>query len=131
MVFTTIQKFLPEERGDAFPTLSERRNIVVIADEAHRSQYGLKPKWEGRRPDLRLRQAHAGRPAERHLPRLHGHAHRDEGRRHPRVFGDYIDIYDIQRAVEDGATVPSTTSRAWCASSPTTRHGTRDEELRK
>ena len=40
VVFTTIQKFLPEETGDRFPTLSERRNVIVIADEAHRSQYG-------------------------------------------------------------------------------------------
>ena len=41
VVFTTIQKFFPEERGDAYPLLSDRRNIVVIADEAHRSQYGF------------------------------------------------------------------------------------------
>ncbi len=57
VVFTTIQKFLPEEKGDKYPLLSERRNIIVIADEAHRSQY------------------------------------------------DFIDIYDIEQAVEDGATV--------------------------
>lgn len=97
VVFTTIQKFLPEEKGDRHPTLSERRNIVVIADEAHRSQYDF---IDGFARHLRDALPHAsfigftGTPIER----------ADANTR--AVFGDYISIYDIQRAVEDHATVP-------------------------
>jgi len=97
VVFTTIQKFLPEEKGDQHPTLSERRNIVVIADEAHRSQYDF---IDGFARHLRDALPHAsfigftGTPIER----------ADANTR--AVFGDYISIYDIQRAVEDHATVP-------------------------
>ncbi|GIV83934.1 MAG: hypothetical protein KatS3mg052_0941 [Candidatus Roseilinea sp.] len=97
VVFTTIQKFLPEEKGDRHPTLSERRNIVVIADEAHRSQYDF---IDGFARHLRDALPGAsfigftGTPIEQ----------ADANTR--AVFGDYISIYDIQRAVEDGATVP-------------------------
>jgi len=97
VVFTTIQKFLPEEKGDRHPTLSERRNIVVIADEAHRSQYDF---IDGFARHMRDALPHAsfigftGTPIE--LTDANTRA----------VFGDYISIYDIQRAVEDGATVP-------------------------
>ena len=96
VVFTTIQKFMPEARGAAHPLLSERRNIVVIADEAHRSQYGF---IDGFARHLHDALPHAsfigftGTPIEAH------------DRNTPAVFGDYIDIYDISRAVEDGATV--------------------------
>ncbi len=97
IVFTTIQKFFPETRGEAYPALSERRNIVVIADEAHRSQYDF---IDGFARHLRDALPGAsfigftGTPIEQ----------ADKSTR--AVFGDYISIYDIQRAVEDGATVP-------------------------
>ena len=97
VVFTTIHKFFPEEKGDRHPTLSERRNIVVIADEAHRSQYDF---IDGYARHMRDALPHAsfigftGTPIEL----------QDASTR--AVFGDYISIYDIQRAVQDGATVP-------------------------
>jgi type I restriction enzyme, R subunit len=97
VVFTTIQKFLPDEKGDRHPVLSERRNIVVIADEAHRSQYDF---IDGFARHLRDALPSAsfigftGTPIEK----------TDANTR--AVFGDYISIYDIQRAVADGATVP-------------------------
>jgi type I restriction enzyme R subunit len=97
VVFTTIQKFFPEEKGDRHPTLSERRNIVVIADEAHRSQYDF---IDGFARHMRDALPHAsfvgftGTPIE--LQDANTRA----------VFGDYISVYDIQRAVQDGATVP-------------------------
>ncbi len=97
LVFATIQKFFPEEKGDRHPVLSERRNIVVIADEAHRSQYDFIDGFARHMRDA-LPQASfvgfTGTPVEL----------RDANTR--AVFGDYISIYDIQRAVEDGATVP-------------------------
>ena len=97
VVFTTIQKFFPEERGDRHPVLSERRNIVVIADEAHRSQYDFIDGFARHMRDA-LPQASfvgfTGTPVEK----------TDANTRN--VFGDYISIYDIQRAVEDKATVP-------------------------
>jgi type I restriction enzyme R subunit len=97
IVFTTIQKFLPEERGDRHPLLSDRRNIVVIADEAHRSQYdfidGFARHMRDALPNASFF-AFTGTPLEL------------EDRNTRAVFGDYISIYDIQRAVEDGATVP-------------------------
>jgi len=97
VVFTTIQKFFPDEKGDRHPVLSTRRNIVVIADEAHRSQYDF---IDGFARHMRDALPHAsfigftGTPIEK----------ADANTR--AVFGDYISIYDIQRAVEDGATVP-------------------------
>ena len=97
VVFTTIQKFFPEEKGDTHPTLSERRNIVVIADEAHRSQYDLIDGFARHMRDALPRASFVGftgTPIEL----------RDASTR--AVFGDYISIYDIQRSVEDGATVP-------------------------
>ncbi len=96
VIFTTVQKFLPEQKGDTFPLLSDRRNIVVIADEAHRSQYDF---IDGFARHLRSALPNAsfigftGTPIEL------------TDRNTRAVFGDYIDVYDIQRAVEDGATV--------------------------
>ncbi len=96
VVFTTVQKFLPEQKGDTFPLLSDRRNIVVIADEAHRSQYDF---IDGFARHLRSALPNAsfigftGTPIEL------------TDRNTRAVFGDYIDVYDIQRAVEDGNTV--------------------------
>ena len=97
MVFTTIQKFFPEEKGDTHPTLSERRNIVVIADEAHRSQYDFIDGYARHMRDALPNASFVGftgTPIE--LQDANTRA----------VFGDYISIYDIQRSVEDGATVP-------------------------
>jgi type I restriction enzyme R subunit len=96
IVFTTIQKFLPDTGGSRFPRLTDRRNVIVIADEAHRSQYDF---IDGFARNLRDALPNAtfigftGTPIEL------------ADRSTPAVFGDYIDIYDIERAVEDGATV--------------------------
>jgi len=151
VIFTTIQKFAPE-RGEKYPTLSERRNIVFIADEAHRSQYGLEAKvvikpakqkgqaeiypLNPRRASLLAAEATSnsyqvnGSPLTQ-LELVGDRAYTSYGfakylrdaltnasfigftgtpieasdKSTPAVFGDYIDICDIQRAVEDGATV--------------------------
>ncbi len=97
VVFTTIQKFFPEEKGDRHPLLSDRRNIVAIADEAHRSQYdfidGFARHMRDALPNASF-VGFTGTPVE--LQDANTRA----------VFGDYISIYDIRRSVEDGATVP-------------------------
>lgn len=96
VVFTTIQKFLPAA-GEAMPALSERRNIIVIADEAHRSQYDLIDGLARHMRDALPRASFigfTGTPIEK----------TDANTR--AVFGEYISIYDIQRAVADKATVP-------------------------
>ena len=97
VIFTTIQKFFPEEKGDQHPVLSERPNIVVIADEAHRSQYdfidGFARHMRDALPNAAFI-AFTGTPLEL------------DDRNTRQVFGDYISIYDIERAVRDGATVP-------------------------
>ncbi len=97
VVFTTIQKFFPEEKGDRHPLLSDRRNIVVIADEAHRSQYDFIDGYARHMRDALPNASFigfTGTPIE--LADANTRA----------VFGDHISVYDIQRAVEDGATVP-------------------------
>ncbi len=97
VVFTTVQKFLPEERGDRHPVLSDRRNIVVIADEAHRSQYDFVDGFARHLRDALPGASFigfTGTPIEA----------ADANTRS--VFGDYISVYDIERAVRDGATVP-------------------------
>ena len=97
VVFTTIQKFFPDEKGDRHPVLSERHNIVVIADEAHRSQYDFVDGFARHMRDALPNASFigfTGTPIE--LADANTRA----------VFGDHISVYDIQRAVEDGATVP-------------------------
>ena len=97
VVFTTIQKFFPDQKGDRHPLLSARRNIVVIADEAHRSQYDFIDGFAAHMRDALPAASFigfTGTPIE----------HADRSTRN--VFGDHISIYDIQRAVDDGATVP-------------------------
>jgi type I restriction enzyme R subunit len=97
VVFTTIQKFLPEEKGDRQPVLSDRRNIVVMADEAHRSQYDFIDGFARHMRDALPNASFigfTGTPIEV----------TDKNTR--AVFGEYISVYDIQRAVYDGATVP-------------------------
>jgi len=109
IVFTTIQKFFPEDGSANFDLLSLRKNIIVIADEAHRSQYGFGAKTTEKNGEIitkygfakYLRDAlpHAsfigftGTPVER------------EDVSTPAVFGNYVDVYDIAQAVEDGMTV--------------------------
>jgi len=108
IIFTTMQKFAPGKDEDRFPELSKRSNIVVIADEAHRSQYGFAAVLDKKTGKYKYGFAKhlqdalpkatyvgfTGTPIERD----------DRDTRH--VFGDYISIYDIQDAVDDGATVP-------------------------
>jgi type I restriction enzyme R subunit len=108
VVFTTIQKFFPESKDQKHPLLSDRKNIVVIADEAHRSQYGFKSSYNEKEDAFtqgfaqHMRDAlpnasfigFTGTPVE--LADANTRA----------VFGEYVDIYDIAQAVEDHATVP-------------------------
>ncbi len=97
VIFTTVQKFVPPAQGEEYPVLTDRRNVVVIADEAHRSQYDF---IDGFARHLRSALPNAsfigftGTPIE------------SDDRSTTAVFGDYISVYDIQQAVEDGATVP-------------------------
>jgi len=97
VVFTTIQKFMPEQKGGRFPALSKRRNIVVISDEAHRSQYGLVSGFARHLRDSMPNASFVGftaTPIERNDANTIV------------VFGHYISVYDIARATQDGATVP-------------------------
>ena len=97
IVFTTIQKFLPEAKGDKYPLLSDRKNIVVIADEAHRSQYDFIDGYARHMRDALPNATYigfTGTPVEL------------TDRNTKQVFGDYISVYDIQQAVADKATVP-------------------------
>jgi len=115
IIFTTIQKFFPDDEEVIYPELSKRKNIIVIADEAHRTQYGFQAKTQyikdnkGKEIGTKIAYGFAkhirdavpnatfigftGTPVEL----------TDKNTR--TVFGDYIDLYDIQQAVEDGATV--------------------------
>jgi len=106
IVFTTIQKFYPEDGSSVFDTLSKRGNIVVVADEAHRSQYGFTGKVDAT-GNIKYGNAKYMRDA---LPNatyigFTGTPIEKEDRDTQQVFGHYIDIYDIAQAVKDGATV--------------------------
>jgi type I restriction enzyme R subunit len=108
VIFTTIQKFSPETGETEYPLLTARRNVIVIADEAHRSQYGFKAKMEVKTGEVSYGFAKYLRDA---LPNASfigftGTPIEKTDVNTPAVFGEYIDIYDISRAVEDGATVP-------------------------
>lgn len=109
VIFTTIQKFSPET-GNVYETLSERSNIVVIADEAHRSQYGFAGKEVETENGMETRYGNAKYLRDA-LPNASyigftGTPIEKEDKSTPAVFGDYIDVYDIKQAVDDGATVP-------------------------
>ena len=109
IIFTTIQKFFPEDESNQYPILSERKNIIIVADEAHRSQYGFGLKVPKNLDKEALKYGYAkylrdalpnatfigftGTPIEK----------ADHNTR--KVFGSYIDVYDIEQAVEDGSTV--------------------------
>lgn len=108
VIFTTIQKFAPATGETTYPRLTDRHNVVVIADEAHRSQYGFKARFERMTGEISYGFAAHLRSA---LPNASfigftGTPIEQDDVNTPAVFGDYIDIYDISRAVEDGATVP-------------------------
>ena len=108
VVFTTIQKFAPERGETDYPVLTDRLNVVVIADEAHRSQYGFRAKVARKTGEISYGFAKYLRDA---LPNASfigftGTPIEKEDVNTPAVFGEYIDVYDINRGVEDGATVP-------------------------
>lgn len=109
IIFTTIQKFSPEEISENFELLSERKNIVVIADEAHRSQYGFGAKTLIKNGEAFTKYGFAKYLRDA-LPNASfvgftGTPIEKEDASTPAVFGNYIDVYDIEQAVEDGATV--------------------------
>lgn len=114
IIFTTIQKFFPEDNSPNFDLLSERKNIIVIADEAHRSQYGFGAKTRivknvGDEDEVITRYGFAKYLRDA-LPNASfigftGTPIEKEDASTPAVFGNYVDVYDISQAVEDGATV--------------------------
>ena len=110
IIFTTIQKFFPDNGTNDFDLLSERKNIVVIADEAHRSQYGFAAKTHIKNQEVFTKYGFAkylrdGLPNASFIG-FTGTPIEKEDVSTPAVFGNYIDIYDIEQAVEDGSTVP-------------------------
>ena len=110
IIFTTLQKFAPDEETGEMPCLTDRKNVIVIADEAHRSQYGFSAalsQQKDREGELKYGYAKYVRDA---LPNASfigftGTPVESTDRNTPAVFGDYIDVYDMSQAVEDGATV--------------------------
>jgi type I restriction enzyme R subunit len=114
IVFATIQKFMPGEDEDSFPVLSTRSNIVVIADEAHRTQYGFNAELKVDTLKVAEGQARYQVGYAQHLRdalpnatfvAFTGTPVSSEDRDTRAVFGDYIHVYDMQQAKEDGATV--------------------------
>ncbi len=108
VIFTTIQKFLPEKEEDHYPVLSDRQNIIVIADEAHRSQYGFGARASGTTGEISYgfaKYLHEALPSASFIG-FTGTPIEMADKSTRSVFGEYIDIYDVQRAIDDGATVP-------------------------
>lgn len=108
VIFTTMQKFAPAAGASVYPLVSDRRNVIVMADEAHRSQYGFRARIDRKTGELAYGFAKYLRDA---LPNASfigftGTPIEQDDVNTPAVFGDYVDVYDISRAVEDGATVP-------------------------
>ncbi len=107
IIFTTIQKFGLKKEESRFPLLSVRDNIVVIADEAHRSQYGFDAMLDS---DGKFKYGYAKHLRDALLNATFigftGTPTESEDRDTRAVFGDYISVYDIEDAVRDGATVP-------------------------
>jgi type I restriction enzyme, R subunit len=108
VIFTTIQKFMPGPGEERMPELTRRRNVIVIADEAHRSQYGFDARLNRETGQRKYGFAHYLREA---LPNASfigftGTPIEADDVNTPAIFGDYIDKYTIERAVEDNATVP-------------------------
>lgn len=109
IVFTTIQKFFPEDGSATYDQLSDRSNVIVIADEAHRSQYGFGAKTSYTKEGVKTSYGFAKYVRDA-LPNASfigftGTPVEKADANTPAVFGNYIDIYDIAKAVEDGATV--------------------------
>lgn len=106
IIFTTLQKFGPEQGDDGNPVLTDRRNVVVVADEAHRSQYGFAETLdrEGRLKAGLAKHMRDALPGATFLG-FTGTPIESNDKSTRAVFGDYIDVYDLTRAVEDGATV--------------------------
>ncbi|ASZ15532.1 DEAD/DEAH box helicase [Bacillus cereus] len=105
IVFTTLQKFAPDEENGEMPCLTDRTNVIVMADEAHRSQYGFSATVT--KDNTKYGFAKYVRDA---LPNASfigftGTPVEASDKNTPAVFGDYIDVYDMSQAVEDGATV--------------------------
>ncbi len=110
IIFTTIQKFFPENGAENFDLLSQRKNIIVIADEAHRSHYGFGANIREKDGGVFTKYGFAKYLRDA-LPNASfigftGTPIEKEDASTPAVFGNYIDVYDIAQAVEDGATVP-------------------------
>ncbi len=108
VVFTTIQKFLPEREETQYPVLSDRRNIIVIADEAHRSQYGFGANVNSKSGEISYGFAKYLHDALPHASFIGftGTPIEIADRSTRAIFGEYIDVYDVQQAIDDGATVP-------------------------
>ena len=108
IIFTTIQKFSLRATESSFPVLSERDNIVVIADEAHRSQYGFDAMLDAETGAFKYGYAQHLRDAVPNATFIGftGTPIEQEDKSTVSVFGDYISVYDIEDAVRDGATVP-------------------------
>jgi type I restriction enzyme R subunit len=111
IIFTTIQKFVPGEDEDNYPTLTERENVVVLCDEAHRSQYGLKARIKVHKDETTTLEYGYAKYLRDALPKATFVAFtgtpiaaKDKDTR--AVFGDYVDVYDIEQAMKDKATVP-------------------------
>ncbi|MEA3248346.1 MAG: type I restriction endonuclease subunit R [Nanoarchaeota archaeon] len=109
VIFTTIQKFFPEKEKEKYPELSGRKNIIVIADEAHRTQYGFGAKVSVKEEKALLRYGYAKYLRDA-LPNASfigftGTPIEKADKSTPAVFGNYVDVYDIKKAVDDGATV--------------------------
>ncbi len=109
VVFTTIQKFSPEESKDKYPLLTERKNVIVIADEAHRTQYGFKAKVTTKDDTAQLKYGFAKYVRDA-MPNASfigftGTPIETKDRSTPAVFGKVVNVYDIEQAVEDNVTV--------------------------
>lgn len=108
IIFTTIQKFRPEKDEEKFSILTDRHNVIVMCDEAHRTQYGFKGVIDQKTGQIKYGLARAlrdGLPNATFLA-FTGTPISQDDRDTQAVFGEYVDIYDIQQAVDDGATVP-------------------------
>jgi len=109
IIFTTVHKFTPDEQEDKYPVLTDRRNVIVIADEAHRSQYGFQAEMVVGDDEAAIKYGYAKYMRDA-MPNASfigftGTPVELTDKNTPAVFGDYIDIYDMTRAVEDGTTV--------------------------
>jgi len=106
IVFTTIQKFTPDESDQSIDTLTNRRNVIVIADEAHRSQYGLEAKEKDGKVSFGFAKYMRDALPNASFIGFTGTPVELSDKNTPALFGEYIDIYDLTQAVKDKTTVP-------------------------